>query len=452
MTLPQKNSMPPEGRIRIRPGLAKLALLAVLTLPSLAGCPCTGVFEALTLNDYSADPDGDGSLVTARAVQWDEHTARISGGVAIDPAAWAELQVYLGQELIGQNLPPPREVDVFNLGPLAVDDRIEVTAFSLMEGVVNLTPFAAAALVQNATSRIVTLVNADLEIIGYPVAAPIVVSEPGDYYIVIMSPVPGDYTLTVQRTPGMAPPAPRPGVLLLQFGGVDGLTDTFVHADGQLITIEQLPPFDLHEARPDLPGQSERFIRTVRALVEYIYADYNVHVTTDLSDAIRQANDLAAGYYDVLAFTSASPGDVGFADSESLLGIEPTIDVENLGGQVGPIFIQAFETALYYDFNTFCAFWASVAAHEYGHAVGLWHVQQAADSLMTPSACGGNCNRRTQTLQRAIRQESFKYFAIDLVQDPDRYLARVLGRRPTPEIEAIRANVRDLVPAELLDR
>ncbi|HOJ73874.1 MAG TPA: hypothetical protein PK458_12535 [Phycisphaerae bacterium] len=403
------------------------------------GCPYAGLPEALTPYDLENDPDGDGSLETARPLQWVSDQAKAVGGISIDPGNLLAIQSFLGSEIIGLNMPPASEVDVFALGPLEAGDQIRVSAESLVQQIVNLTPLARSEMIRNTTSQAVFLVDASREIVGYPVAAPVTIDRPDDYFIVVQSFVPGDYVLTVQRLRDAPPRPPRRGVLLLQFEGSD--SDVTFLEDGHLITVRDLPPFDLEEARPDFVGQSARFQETLRQFVESIFADYDVLVTLDAAEAE------AAGHYDTLVFTVPSPSDLGFSESGSrTLGIEPTIDVEDQGNQLGIVFIQAYEESRYLDFNSYAAFWSTVAAHEYGHAVGLWHVEQGSGCLMGPSLGGLAEPRRLKPLRSATKAEAHGRPSLQLVQNPDRYLARVLGRRDPERAEAVRQAARALLP------
>jgi hypothetical protein len=204
---------------------------------------------------------------------------------------------------------------------------------------------------------------------------------------------------------------------------------------GDVVIVNRLPPFDLEEARPDLPGQTERFKQLVRDFVEYIYADYEVLVTTDPAEAE------AAGHHDTVVFTSATGKDV---DLEfEVAGIEPAIDAEDQQQQIGIIFIQAgIARRLADDFNALCARWANVAAHEYGHAIGLFHVKHQSEGLMAYCHLAvGGCKRQLESLTRAPRLDGSPL----LVQNPDAYLSRIFGRRDPEEAAAIRERVVDVL-------
>jgi hypothetical protein len=284
------------------------------------------------------------------------------------------------------------------------------------------------------------LVDANSEIVGYPGAAPVVVDVGGDYFLVVQSFVPGDYVLDIQRVRDQAPPPPRRGMLLLQFGGSDS-DITFVDPRGALVQVRDLPPFSLELARPDFVGQTARFEETLCRFVEAIYADYDVQVTLDRAEAE------AAGHYDTMVFTTPSATDLGFSQSQNhTLGVEPSIDVEDRSSTIGIVFIQAYEESRYLDFNSYAAFWSSVAAHEYGHAVGLWHVAQESGCLMAPSLGGIGEPRRLKPLIPAEKEEANTAPAIALIQNPDRYLSRVLGRRSAGEAASVRQAARALLP------
>jgi hypothetical protein len=406
----------------------------------LAGC-YPGVPEALIPYDFKNDPNGDGSLATARPVTWWQGSAVIAGGISIDATNWQLVQSYLGSDIVGENLPPTSEVDVFALGQLESGEQLSVSVDSLVQSLMRLTPLAQADMARNAAAQSLMLVDAQSQIVGWPAAAPVSVDHAGDYFLVVQSVVPSDYTLKVMRTRGEPAPAPHRGVLLLKFDGATGLNATFVGTNGTLIRVTDLPAFDLDIARPDFAGQSQRFRRTVRDLIEYVYADWNVRVTLDETEV------QPAGHHDLIVFSTPDPNDLGLGSpSMQLLGTEPTIDVEDCGNQVGIVFIQSFDQAQYVDFNSYAAMWASVAAHEYGHALGLWHVRQDSDSLMTPLLSAPGDGRWVKTLRTAEKSEAEQQSPIDLVENPDAYLSRVLGRRDPAERAAIIERARQFSP------
>jgi hypothetical protein len=432
--------MRPAQRVTLKARGAAAALFigALLT----GGCAYPGIPEALTPYDLKTDPDGDGSLETARPVAWVNDTAVAAGGISIDPANLMSVRAYLGGEIVGANMPPAGEVDVFALGHLDAGDQVGVSVTSLMQQIVNLTPLAATDMVRNVAAQSVLMVDADREIVGYPAGAPIPIDRPGDYFLVVESIVPGDYKFDIRRTRGGPAPPSRRGVLLLEFGGSDSDL-TFMDRSGKIVNVSDLPPFSLEEDRPDFAGQTQRFQRTVRQFIEYIYADYDVLVTLDPAEA----EAVAPGRYDTVVFTMPTPSELGFSDGDSqTLGIEPTIDVENLGGQVGIIFIHSYEPSRAMDFNTYAAFWSTVAAHEYGHSVGLWHVRQESGSLMTPTIGGAGEGRRLKLPATAVKGEDNTPAVLELIENPDRYLSRIIGRRASAEADRVRAGLTQLFP------
>lgn len=406
-----------------------------------AGCLYPGLPEMLRTYDFHADPDGDGSLATARPVAWWNDEAVVAGGLALDPANLLLIQSYLGSQIVGQNLTPASEVDVFALGWLDAGDQISVSVDSLVQALVNFTPLAQADIVRNAAAASLMLVDADSQIVGWPAAAPIAVDQAGEFWLVVQSIVPSDYTLHIRRLRNQPAPPSRRGVLLLRFDGAEDLNTTFVTNNGKLIPVTDLPPFDLDQARPDFAGQSQRFKNMLRELIEYVYARWDVLVTLDPAEAE------AVGHYDTIVFTTPSPNELGFDSTDAqMLGTEPTLDVEDRSGQVGIVFIAAFKQGQYLDFNSYAAFWASVAAHEYGHALGLWHVRQDSECLMVPEAGGPGEPRRIRNLVAAQRKEAGNIPVIYLVQNPDRYLSRVLGRRDPEQVSAVVDRARLIFP------
>ncbi len=416
-----------------------ICLLAAL-LPAVLGCPFSGVPETLMPYDFATDPDGDGSLETARPVRWFGDFAVATGGISLDPANGANIQSFLAGEIVGNHEPPPSEIDCWSLGELAAGDAISVSVTSLTELIAGITPAAqSTAFLQGTRAAFFMLTNAQGETVGFPAARPIVIETPGQYYLVVANhkeyQIPFDYRMTIQRLRNQPPAAARRGVLLLQFDGARDVGMTFGDPESfGLRTIDDLPPFDWSEVRPDLPGLGERFMQTVRQIVEFAYADYDVRVTLDADEAAQ------AGHYDTLVFLSKAPTDLGFAVGAQVLGEEPLVDVEDRAMQVGVVYVRrSNEYCGPTDFGTYCLNWGVIAAHEYGHAVGLFHVEQASESLMSPLY--GLCERRFEPLRRA-REDTVRL----LIQDPDRYLARVLGRRDAAEARAIRERMAAIMP------
>jgi len=420
-----------------------VAAMAAAVLPFAAGC--YGLSEMLTPYDLVTDGDGDGSLETATPVTWRGDKAMVDGGISIDQATVAYMLSFLpGTTMVGNFLPPPSEVDVYGLGRLDAGDEISVGYYSLLERVASMTPMGQTEAGQTGLKIAFALVNERSEVVGYPAAGPVYVGEAGEYFIVVQTGIedarlPFDYRLAIGRRRGVAEPGSRAGVLLLQFDGGEDLNVTFPGSTlNSVLRVDSLPPFVLEEARPDFPGQTERFKQLVRDMVEYVYADFDVTVTCELSEAE------AAGHYDVLVFTSVRESEIGL-DGRAL-GIEPKLDVEDVDRQVGIIFVESnSERRLASDFYAFCAYWATVAAHEYGHAVGLFHTQQEVEELMAPRICGVSdaCRRGLKAMARAPMVDSPM-----LIQNPALYLGRVLGFRDPAEAAAIREGLADLVPVD----
>jgi hypothetical protein len=418
----------------------------LVLVSTLAGC-CLfpGIPEALRFYDFQTDPDGDGTLATARPVVWSGDTAVVAGGIAFDPANIALIRSYLGQETIGNNMPPPDEADVFNLGTLEPNDRISVSVCSLVETLVDLVPAAPTALVENGSSKLVFLVDSHSEIVGYPAASPIAIDRAGDYYLVVESPVPADYKLTIRRSRNSPPVPPRRGVLLLLFG-IDPNTDMTLLADmSSVVPVEELGPFNWDEFRPDLPGQDERFRQAMRQVVAYIYADYDVLVTLDPQEA------RTTGQLDAFIFAMRAPDSTDAL--AGVLGQDPTVDAENQLGQIGIAYVLSDNTTRYADFDTLCAVWGVVAAHEYGHSVGLWHVANESDDLMAPDI---NLETNGTILKRPGTAEMFtptgsRSTTLPLIQNADRYLSRVLGRRDPNTAAEIRRRTAEMLGIKVND-
>lgn len=414
---------------------------AATTMLTSAGC-WPGTVEMLQKYDFETDPNGDGTYATARKVFWFGDDAYVDGGISLDDANIKYVQSYLPDTtVVGYFVPPASEVDIFALGQLSAGTEISIDYWSLAEDIGLSTVAGSATGASIGLSLGFVLTDANGTILGYPAAAPIAVPTAGEYFLVVHTGVedaqfPFDYQMIIHRNTGTATRHARTGTLLLKFDGAVDLDITFPGSSmTDVIHIDELPAFDFNAARPDLAGQFGRFKKLIRALVEYIYADYDVVVTLDPDRAA------AMGHYDTLIFTSADASIVGL--SSSPLGIEPGIDIEDLSQQTGIIFIDAgnddrFATDLY----EYAAYWANVAAHEYGHGLGLLHVEQANEDLMSPHICGSSlaCGRTLKALTRVpLEGQTLLY------QDPAVYLSHVLGRRDIDDTQAIRERIADFL-------
>jgi hypothetical protein len=418
-----------------------LMVLASVTMLCTTGC-WPGIVEMLQKYDFETDPNGDGTYETARFVPWIGNAAYADGAISLDDANIKYTQSYLPDTtVVGNFVPPPSEVDIFALGQLASGTEISIEYWSLAESI-GLSTTAGSATGASIGLRLgFVLTDATGTIIGYPAAAAVPVPADGEYFIVVHTGTedmqfPFDYQMIIRRNTAAPTRAPRTGTLLLRF---DGATDVDIAFPGDsmsdIVHIEELPAFDFDTARPDLAGQFGRFKRLVRALVEYVYAEYDIVVTLDPDRAA------AMGHHDVLIFTSADASIVGL--STSPLGIEPGIDIEDTSQQIGIIFIDSgndnrFATDLY----EYAAYWANVAAHEYGHGLGLIHSEQEHEGLMAPHICGssGACGRTIKSLIRAPL-----YGQTLLYQDPAIYLPHVVGYRNADDAQAIRERIQDFL-------
>ena len=325
------------------------------------------------------------------------------------------------------------DVDIFDLGPVSIGDRVVVsmsTAKSL-HGAIGLFDETGAALLIN-DHRNVYLGRrepyVDVIIRHESQACYVAVSATPGYESV------GDYVLAAAKEFALDPPPPRPDAVLLVFdGGIGVRVGTRPSVD--------IPPFDAGN-------------------ISLTYADSTHLIAAEITDRVRE--DYAA--YDVLVFSTAE-GDryesgmsrifFGSYDPD-LLGVAEGIDEFNgTHSQQAIVFADTFRalTRLRPTIQELSQAIANVASHEIGHLLGMVHTADP-HGLMDVTA----------SLTALMRDQSFSRSPIyaDAFpvgdQDAIRYLLDTIGgdeslaladRSKALRLRRIEPADTDLTPARL---
>ena len=402
--------------------LRVLVLIAVSA--AAVGCAPSSIIEVLSAAGPDRDPDGDGSLATARPLAFVNETAWVAAGIAVDESVPGLVRQMLGLQR-GNFAPARGEVDIFSLGELDAGDEIGVTLLSVAKPLGQL-------LAGSDQSVVAMLLDADEAIVGFPEARGVTIENPGPYFIAIAPLVVGvPYDLIVGRRRDRPQPAPARQIVLLEFGGVTEL-DLLVPVGLTPVHVGSVPAFDAAAMDASLASTDEIIKETMRQSVEAIYADYNVIAVTDRAVAE------GLGPYATLVVTSAPATEVLTASNVSTIGIEPRLDFENVDrSDVGLVFagLLAVRPTILGGPHAIGVSAGLVAAHELGHAMGLLHVEESSGGLMRP-VVAVDALTAGELWPRLVRARLSEMRVG--IQDAPAYLARVLGRRDPAEADAIR--------------
>ncbi len=246
-----------------------------------------------------------------------------------------------------------RDVDVYDLGPVMIGDRVLVamTAADSLYGAIGLFDASGAALLIN-DHRNVYLGRTD------PFVDVVVRHESPACYVAV-SATPGfesvgEYVLTTSREFSVEAPAERPDVVLLSFDGAEAIRI------GARLPVD-VPPFDAANITASYAGATELMAEEIVARVREDYAAYNVEILST-SEGDRYEPPMTRIFF-------------GMYDT-ALLGLAEGIDEFNAtDSQQAIVFTDTFRamTRLRPSVTQMAQAIANVASHETGHLLGMVH-------------------------------------------------------------------------------
>lgn len=254
-----------------------------------------------------------------------------------------------------------RDIDVYDLGPVAPGDRVvaELAPSSDLKGVVALFD----------DNHDLLLVN-DHRNVYLGVATPfidVVFQRPSDHcYLAVTATTgtntSGSYAMTVRIEPNAELPDPRPDTVLLDFIGGAG-----VRIGGR--TPIDVPIFDAANIDERFAGTTDRLVDLV---VRYVREDFEAFDVTILStsEGDQPGADQTRLYFGTL--------------DEGLLGVAEGVDEFNLiGSQKAIVFTDTFKVfnSINPTVDEMARALANVASHEIGHLLGLVHTRGSKDVM-----------------------------------------------------------------------
>jgi hypothetical protein len=250
------------------------------------------------------------------------------------------------------------DLDVYDLGPMAIGDSIVVDVNSETEGL------DASIAVFDEGFRLV-MDNDDEDLSAQlldPYLQHVVRHEGESYFLVVgrsafagFSPVTGDYRVTVRVTEAQSVPAPKSQTVFLDFdGGEVGPNN---------LLVNQVRPFDAAAIDPAYSGQDDVIIQAIVDTMEENYEAFNVVVITDADELPPQ------GEYSTVMFGSYSGRAFGISES-----------VDHYNGDDGDtaiIFTESFTPDQFTQAPSaeeLGVAIGNIGSHEAGHLLGLNHV------------------------------------------------------------------------------
>jgi hypothetical protein len=378
--------------VRPFPGHALARALLTFSLPAAAGCGGFSLF------------DGGGSRPTLDLTTLgvgDQNTYFESGlNEEFETAEFTPVSD-TGRVIRG-SIESGGDVDVFDLGPVAVGDRVvvDMTAGGTLDAALALYDETGAAYLVNDHRNV--YLGTSVPFID------VTVQQASTSCFVAVSATPGyagtgAYALIASKVGPVALPPKRPDTVLLIFNGGRG-----VRIGGR--PAIDVPAFDAASISPEFEGMSDWMVDEIVAMVRDDFDGFDVQVLSTDEGATFDSS-----------FTRVYFGTF----DEALLGVAEGVDEFNRTyGQVAIVFTDTFAafSRLNPTVEQMAQAIANVASHEIGHLLGLVHTHDP-DGIMDVTA----------SLKRLMQDQALKRSPIYAgvfplgEQDAIRYLLDAVG-------------------------
>lgn len=316
--------------------------------------------------DLGAQP-GDGSIPTATlsAINLDNVTTYYENDANNLLELAESVAVSEEPQAISGRISGSGDIDVYDLGPVALGERIivNITADDSLDGAMALFDDAGAALLVNDHR------NVYLGRLGPFVD--VIIRRPSQSCFLALSSTPGydsegDYILTAFNEFPAPIPDPREDVILLDFD-----RETNVRIGSR--SVIDVPAFDAADISSAYRGNTNDMIARIVARVREDFAAYDVTILTTSEGTKYDAamSRIHFGTFD-----------------EALLGVAEGVDEYNaMSGQEAIVFTDTFSAfmRLAPSVSEMAQAIANVASHEIGHLLGLIHTDNP-DDLMDVTA------------------------------------------------------------------
>ena len=370
--------------------------------------------------------DGEGSRPTLNfATINDEGAAAFVESVQNGLFGTAETVILSGEErLIQGSIDAAHDVDVYDLGPVALGDRVIVTmsTSASLNGAIGLFDATGTALLVNDHRNVYlgrTEPFVDVVVRHESPACYVAVSSTPGYESV------GDYALAAAKEFDAEAPPLRPDVVLLVFDGGIGVRIG-------LRPAVDVPVFDAANISSDYGALTDVIVERIVDFIREDYAPYDVRILATSEGDRYETGDsrIFFGTYDA-----------------ALLGIAEGIDEFNAtGSQQAIVFTDTFRAMLrlHPSVEQVSQAIANVAAHEIGHLLGMVHTADPFGIMDVTASLSELMN--DQVFSRSpIHAAAFPVG----MQDAVRYLLDTVGGDPTAAFLASASQVRQrLIPRD----
>ena len=338
-------------------------ILALMLLTGCGAAPSAGG-SADTGAGYSGSSGGGDTDTDSASTDSSNGGDTVASTVVADEPFESATKVALADnatEIISGEISPGNPVEVFDIGSVAVGDRLIVT----VEANSSLDP-VLAVFDANGDGMIT---NDDRSYYGGDFNSAIDMPSRRDTahcYVAVAasygSGTRGSYLLSVRCVPGGVPPEPNPQLVYLNFDGADGVTI------GRRPPVN-IPVFEGSLIGEEFSGKTALLIEQIVAQVRQDYIGLNVEFVSSREeiDPTEPHTTVHFGAYD-----------------PALLGIAEYVDEFNQAlSQQAIIYVDTFQAfiPLNPSVEEMANALSNVASHEAGHLLGLNHTEDAREIM-----------------------------------------------------------------------